>query len=245
MILDQILFREEMMEMKDIFKSGINLLVEQVQERKAVRERSKNVCPDLLYAHGMALGIIREIYNSHIGVIGRTNKSISNKLVLIATFIQGIDLCEIAISEGLYVQASALLKQELETIAAINECTGDCRKNGRTPNVAFVGFGLNKEYGFLNGSGHVSDLTTFEELYKATLFETVEEKEPISLVPIFNKEQICYLYSMHIILILQVIDQLIELYKEMYDYIASEELKDAKKIVYKVLIENGYLEEEK
>ena len=52
---------------------------------------------------------------------GSTSPEVSAGLKLVASFFQGVDITETAISEGLYGQAAALLRQELETIAALEE----------------------------------------------------------------------------------------------------------------------------
>lgn len=108
--------------MTHIYKLGIELLKEQAVMRNKNREVSKAACNDLLNAHCLSLGVIRSMYGQFLGISGKTDNSVSARLPLLASFVQGIDLCEIAINEGLYTQAATLLKQELETIAAVNEC---------------------------------------------------------------------------------------------------------------------------
>src|SRR5260370_38912120 len=85
------------------------------------------------------------------------SKAMEGRLTLTAQFIQGIDICEVAISEALYSQAAALLKQELETLAAIEEFENDRRKDGKTPK---IGKGIMRAFGpiysELNNIAHVS-----------------------------------------------------------------------------------------
>jgi hypothetical protein len=54
---------------------------------------------------------------------------------LAANFIQGIRLIEIAILEGYYLQAGALLRQEMEIIAQIEGIRKDKYREGENPNI--------------------------------------------------------------------------------------------------------------
>lgn len=226
---------------ENIYKSGIGLLAEQIERKRAIREFSKDVCGDLLNAHALSLGIIKSIYSEYLGIPGKTDESISTRLPLIASFIQGIDICETCICEGLYTQAAGILKQELETIAAIDECERGKRKNRKTPNVQCVKFGLGREYGVLNGIGHVSDKEIFEPLYKANADSKIEGQKPISILPQFNKELCSYFYAMHILLILNVIEKLDRLYIDMYNFQMPEDLKQAIYIIFTILDKSGFL----
>lgn len=229
---------------EEIYKSGIKLLAEQIERKKKIREISKKVCGDLLNAHALGLGIIESIYSKYLAIPGKTDDSVSARLPLIASFIQGIDICETCICEGLYTQAAGILKQELETIAAIDECERGVRKNRSTPNVKYVKFGLSREYSMLNGIGHVSNKEIFEPLYKVSADPEIEGQQPISILPQFNKELCSYFYAMHILLILQVIEKLDELYIDMYGFQMSEDLKQAINIVFTVLHKSGFLIDE-
>lgn len=226
---------------KNIYSTGIDLLTEQIEKRKAIRGLSKDACGDLLDAHLLSLGIIKSIYTKYLGTPGKTDDSISNRLPLIASFIQGIDICEICISEGLYTQAAVILKQELETVAAIDECERGKRKDRKTPNMNCVKLGLNREYGMLNGIGHVSERDIFEPIYKASPDPNIKGQQPISILPQFNNELCSYFYAMHILLILQVIEKLDRLYFDMYDYKMPKDLKQTLHTIITILEKSKFL----
>lgn len=226
---------------ENIYEAGINFLAEQIERKHTIRELSKDVCDDLLNAHALSLGIIKTMYSEFLGIPGKTDSSISARLPLIASFIQGIDICESCICEGLYTQAAVILKQELETIAAIDECERGKRENRKTPNVRCVKFNLNAEYDMLNGIGHVSNKEIFEPLYKAIPSPIIEEQQPISILPQFNNELCAYFYAMHILLILQVITKLDRLYIDMYNFHMSEEIKQAINTIFTILDNRGFL----
>lgn len=228
---------------KKIYCSGTELLEEQYRQREQVRQLAKKSHYNLLHSHCLSLGIIKTIYYQYLGKPGRTDSSISARLPLIASFIQGIDICEICISEGLYTQAAVILKQELETVAAVNECVDGNRVDLKTPNVKFVEFGLNKEYGLLNGIGHLSNADIFEELFKVVDNSFAENQHPISIVPQHNDELYSHFFAMHILLILQIINQLNNLYCDMYGYKMPEEIKQSIAIIYNDLYQQGIIKQ--
>lgn len=227
--------------MKEILKHGIDLLSEQTAIRRRIRDISKDICPDLQWIHCLSLGLIHSIYTQYIGIPGKTNESISARLPLLASFVQGIDLVETTIVEGLYSQAAVLLKQELETIAAVNECIKGIRENKRTPNVKYVDYDLKKLYPILNGIGHVSEKDPFEELYIGVPDHRVVDQKPVSITPLFNKQRYEQFYGIHILLIVQAIEKLVELYNDMYEFSLNEKQEEALMIIYKVLLEQDFL----
>ncbi|WP_146195190.1 hypothetical protein [Pararhodobacter marinus] len=151
-------------------------------------------------AHLLSVTAVAVLVNS---MAGRKFDAISTDrdsiLSLSASFIQGIDLCETSISEGLYSQGANLLKQELETIAAIDEHERGVRRDGKTPN---IGRGVTSSYGGVYG-----DLNGFAHMAKTTLNKILHYSEEgdlrgASIVPLYNSEAAKFLYGIHVSLIL-------------------------------------------
>lgn len=133
--------------MEENLQYSIRLLTSIEQSSIDTNNKSKNGYGRLLDAHMMATSAVGSMIIRKNIVPGKTTPSISGRLSLIASFIKGIPLCEQAISNGLYEQASNLLKQELESIAAIEEYAENSRKNRKTPNVKYVKWNLGTLYG--------------------------------------------------------------------------------------------------
>ena len=142
---------------------------------------------------------------------------------LTAQFVQGIDICETSISEGLYSQAAALLKQELETLAAVDEFENDRRKDGKTPN---VGNGIMRDfgpiYGDLNNIAHVSRHDLARQLV------TIEQGEICapSLIPRYDRELARFLYGNHVYFIIEVTRQTAQIFEEIFGEGLSKEEGD-------------------
>lgn len=179
------------------------------------RDTSKENLGELLLTHQTALSVIWSIVKKSQSP-GNTNESISDRLVLIGSFIQGIDICETAISSGLYTQATALLKQELETLAAIEEINSGKRMIRKTPNVSNVRWKLSEYYGFLNKISHVADKELLNPIYNGESYTTIEGAKPVSVLPTYNKELSIKLYSLQICLMIQLIGLMTSLYEEQY-----------------------------
>lgn len=225
-------------EFSNYLYNAIRILESIKKQQIDIREESKENYGLLLDAHLAALSVIGSCILRTNLKPGKTNESISGRLVLIASFIQGIDLCETAISEGLYAQAAALLKQELETLAAIEEFLAGNRRNGVTPNVRNLKWDLNKVYGALNNVAHVSHRESFEPLYQ---IKQLGEASPVSIDPVYKKDISRYLYALHVSIMIQISRLLLDLLREMYD----EEPRELDKVslvgAVKRLEEEGFI----
>lgn len=142
---------------------------------------------------------------------------------LTAQFVQGVEICETAISEGLYSQAAALLKQELETLAAVDEFLRNSRREGRTPNVgngALRDFG--PIYGDLNSIAHVARADIARQLV------TIEQGDICAptLIPQYNRELARFLYGNHVYFIVEATKQTATVFEEIFaEGLSGEEQK--------------------
>jgi hypothetical protein len=128
---------------------AVDLIAAQLEVHEFVRARWKNDAGHLIDAHQFAFSAVASMIARFSGrPFEQQSKLIEGRMSLTAQFVQGIDICETSIFEGLYSQAAALLKQELETLAAIDEFENDRRKDGKTPN---IGNGIMSGFGPIYG----------------------------------------------------------------------------------------------
>lgn len=97
-------------------------------------ENSKRVLEDLLYTHASALSIFHKLITSKLGKEGITDQKISDKLMQIAVFYQGISTCERTIRNAQYNLAAALVRQEYEIICNVKEIESGTQRSGKAPN---------------------------------------------------------------------------------------------------------------
>jgi len=179
----------------------------------SIREKSKVAYGRLLDGHMLVLGAINLAIDRKNSIPGNTSPKLSNIFSLSVSFLQGIDVCESLISDGYYIQASAILKQEMETIAAIEECWEGVRKERKTPNVKNVKWNLGRFYGDLNRAAHIADKDLLDYLIK---MQIDSNRVGASAVPVFNKEEAKGMYGLHVCLLLLLLFNIHKLFEEVY-----------------------------
>lgn len=173
---------------------GLRFIEGQKKAASEIRPLSLNAYGELKDGHWLATSVIASATSSVSGKPGNADSDTGHILALTGSFVQGIDICETAISEGTYVQASAILKQEMETLAAIREVREKRRKSGRTPNVGTLG-ALAVMYGDLNTLSHVANADVMKNLIRV---ELSAEQTGAPLYPVFNGELARLLYGLHV-----------------------------------------------
>jgi hypothetical protein len=193
---------------------GIELEAAIEQAGMNIREQAKNSYKqEWLDARMMLVAVISYLQSFRANIPGNTNPNIDEILTLISVFTQGVNWVERLISEGQYVKASAVLKQDYEILTRINEIKAGVAKSGTTPNVKHAPKGSQKVYGDLNNVAHPSNL----HLLKNLLNQLHEGKvHRVSAIPIFNEQVLRELYELHIWLIIQIAREAIILAGEMY-----------------------------
>jgi len=226
--------------MSDEHSPAVVLLGFQMAGRKEVREVWKRDAGDLIDAHQFALSAVSSMIDRFSRRRFETQShSVDGRMSLSAQFIQGVDICEVSISEGLYSQAAALLKQQLETIAAIDEYENDRRQEGKTPN---IGRGVTSffgpVYGDLNNIAHVSRHDLARQLVAV-------EKDDIrtpSLVPRYNSKIARFLYGNHVYFIIEVGRQMARIFEELFGESFSKEEADWQFCAVAILLREKVIE---
>jgi hypothetical protein len=155
---------------------------------------------------------------------------------LSAQFIQGIEVCEVCIVEGLYIQAAALLKQEVESIEALYEYSQGTRKRGKTPRVSGRLKGFGRTYGELNDLAHVSK----NDILQSVLHYESSKYSGPSISPVYNSELTKKFYATHIYLIVELSRANSLLFDEVFSESLNEEEMSLIFGALKILIEGGH-----
>ncbi len=103
--------------------------------RAKILEQSSSVQSDIIVAHD-------EIEFSTIAYFERVlpdntkfPEEKEREMYLIAAWFKNVSLTRLALDNGFYYQAAALIRQELELVTAINDLQKGNFKQGHTPNV--------------------------------------------------------------------------------------------------------------
>lgn len=199
---------QEAVELSNIVKSGWE------KYGKSYRVKAeKEYGSHLLEAHSLIFLALTDLLNYKAGIPGKTNNSISERLVLITVFAQGLLFTEKLISEGQHIRASAVLKQDIEILTRIYEINKGVSKDGRVPNVKYAPGNLKEHYGDMNNVAHISQPQVLKNISTTLVSKDING---VSIFPLFHAEETKQLYKIHISICYMVTEEAISLFKEMY-----------------------------
>ncbi len=112
---------------------------------------------EIAEAYTLAIEVVATLANRFAATFAKSNVMSSKVEAILAGYIVGVTLVEHAILSGYSAQAAALVRQELEAIAALEELRKGSRKDGKTPNVRHVPTVPGHVYSDLSKLTHFSD----------------------------------------------------------------------------------------
>jgi hypothetical protein len=135
-----------------------------LRDHQTMREKSTSLAMselgEIAQAYTVALELVVTLANKDINEFTDvTNLEMESATyeTIHAGYIAGLSLVEQAILEGYTAQAAALVRQELEAIAALEELRIGRRKCGKTPNITYMPGIPGTVYGDLSKLAHFSD----------------------------------------------------------------------------------------
>ncbi len=167
---------------------------------------------------------------------GKTYQQPDDRMYLIAQYMLGIDLSYLAIVDGLYPQAANLQKQQIETLARLEEITADTHREGKPPNVNQKSLpGLGRAYGKLNDAAHPSKREVIEALNH---FSSGNVAGPSS-DPRFIQEYCEPLLDNHCVCLMHLWRQMANLFELKFDIRNTAEEERVLEAAIKSLIKMG------
>lgn len=121
-----------------------------------VRKKSLAAFGKMVHAHLLVTGVVGTVLMRTNGKVMSPTPVSARRNALFGSFVLGLSLCEKAICEGYYLQAGALIRQEMETLAALNEVTSGTRKDGVTPQMRALEPSIRRLYGDFSAVAHVA-----------------------------------------------------------------------------------------
>lgn len=225
---------------KTEWQYGLELLRWNMLSRIHIDDNFMKNLPNLFISYLLALdplaSLMKRYYNENIST---PSQRVEGQIILLAQFIIGIERCESGIREGLYLQSTAILKQQIEIIAGIDEHFENRRRDGKTPK---IGRGstclLGPIYGKLNEYSHASRY----KLSKNLSTKQIDGTLTASMVPIFDADLAKKLYGLHVHLIVLATQQADRLFKEIYGAGLNDEENERIAMSQAILISEGLLE---
>jgi hypothetical protein len=223
------------------------------QENLAQAE--KDAAADVIGGHRIAwaasIGMLRRFEKKPVAVPPDKEAHLHHRMVLAISFLQGIPLCYETIGNGLYVQAAALLRQEMETIAGLADArrTGKVKKiTGRGQDVGKdnVGWRMNRLHGGLSSATHLTDPALLDGLYRSVARpEEGLTGRPVRLMPLYSKGDAANMWACQAGLILQLFTEIHLVLMDLYGEGANRVETHAWNAAVDSLQKAGFLVEEK
>lgn len=185
-------------------------------------------------AYAIAIEIVASSASRSTDKFAAITLDTSRRDAILTGYIVGLTLVEHAILGGYSAQAAALVRQELEAIAALEELRLGKRKDGKTPNFRHVPSIPGTIYGDLSKAAHFSDTPTLRLLskYRGEVPEAPGPIEMWLLSPQHVPNTTRQLFALHTLLLLQFAEYQSAHYSELH---GSEHTEDERIAVEKAL----------
>lgn len=197
-----------------LLREGVNLEAAIYEAGARIREQSKADFPaEFTDTRLLLFTALSRLATCKSGVPGASSPSISHRLILNATFVQGLAMTETLVMEGQYAKAAAALKQDYELLVRVREVLAGTDKHGVTPQVRHAPDGSQRYYGDLNKLAHPSCLDVL-----TSVIASYEEGEArgVSPIPTYVRETAYSLYELHLYLMFEMTREAFRLFEEMY-----------------------------
>lgn len=231
---------------RELIESAATLYAVQKIYGDKVREQSKAAYRRLVEAHLLITGVLATGLLRANGKITPITETSEERDALFASYIIGMEACERTIEEGRYLQAHALLRQEMETLAQLKAVTAGKRKKKRSPNVAVLEKSLARLYDEISSAAHVSK---HYMVRAATEWNVSGENLPgptsgTRYFPAFVEELARRSFALHLMLTLRLIEEMSTDLREQHggDGFTQRE-SEAVNLAVQLMITEGMLEQ--
>ena len=159
---------------------------------------------DILEAYRIAIEIITAAASRSLGSYQRINADATPIEGILSRFIVGLTLVEFAILSGYTAQAAALVRQELEAVAALEEIRVGRRIDGKTPNIRHLPNIPGRVYSDLSELTHFSRSSALRLIsqYRGEDPDAPENTEQWLLSPQHVPNTTKQLFALHTVLLL-------------------------------------------
>lgn len=199
----------------------------------------------LIDAHLIVTGVLASGLLRINGAIVEGDKIAFERDALFAAFVIGLEPCETAIAEARYLQAHAMLRQELEILAQLKAVRANRRKLNGAPNIAVLEQSLARLYGGLSAAAHVSrhDIVQSATAWDGEMDDVPGPTNFTRYFPETDEGLARRSYALHIYMILQLIEELsIDLANRYNDASFTESETEALGLAIDLMIAEGMLE---
>lgn len=187
---------------RELLEPAATLFAVQRVHGDKVREQTMKAYGRLIDAHLLIMGVPASALLRANGKIIPSTPTSEERDALFASFIIGIDACESAIAEGRYLQALALLRQEMETLAQLKAVRAGKRNEKQSPNIGVLEKSLARMYDELSAAAHVSkhDLIRSVTAWEFSGDDLLGPTNGTRQFPVFNEDLARRSFALHLML---------------------------------------------
>lgn len=180
---------------------------------------------NVIEPYSIAIELIASSASRSIDKFAENKDESSRRDAILTGFIVGLTLVEHSILSGYNAQAAALVRQELEAVAALEELRLGLRKEGKTPNIRYVPSVPGAVYSDLSKATHFSDTPTLRLLcrYYGTVPNAPNNTEMWLLSPQHIPNTTKQLFVLHTLLLLHFIEHQFEHYSVLHNFEPTED----------------------
>lgn len=218
-------------------ESQLSSILKEAGER--VKDFSEKSNEGLWKAYALAGNLIYVLVQHGVAEPDAFRKSCSNRISLTANMIQSSSTVEYLISSGAYWGASAVLRQQMETLSRIIEYREDGNRNDKKPpNVKNLPFNMAPNYGRLSELCH-----TLGGEILGDFSECSEGEGVATTVPMFREEWAKDFFSLHIAHMLSLAVEIYLLQQELHPNATMQNINEGILNVANLLVKAGFWKE--
>jgi len=210
---------------------------------KKARKQSHAAYKTLLHAHAILASVIGRAMRRTNGAIYEITNVNEERTALFACYVIGMTTCEEAIEEARYLQAFALLRQEMEIVGQLKDVRAGKRRKS-TPDLNGFDKSIKRLYDDLSSAAHAS------KHYMLQNFTTTEAEHgtlgPIAgtrYFPICDREIARKAFGLHLIFTLEFITELSIDHSDRHGCEFTKDDINALTLANQILINEGILED--
>jgi hypothetical protein len=209
-----------------------------------VRAKTMEAYGRLRDAHLLVAGALGSALLRTNGKVTRTTPTLTERNALFASLVIGLSACEDAIAEGRYLQAAALLRQEVETLAQLKAVRVGKRKETKAPNIGLIERSIARLYGDLSSAAHVSrdslvrDVTTYDGPHTGPADSTSLTR----FFPDFDEGLARRLFALHLCVVLHASDEMDADLREKHGRGFSEREAEALQLALRLMVNERMVE---
>jgi hypothetical protein len=214
------------------------ILKEAAQQAKELSEKSND---ELWKSHELVGNLIYVLVQYGAKVPDKVPEGCSKRISLTSNMIQSLCTVEFLVSSGAYWSASAVLRQQMETLSRIIEYReGRHRGDKKPPNVKNLPFKLASNYGRLSELCHTSRGEILSDFSESSEGEGVA-----TTVPTFREEWAKTFFSLHIAHMLALAVEIYLLQEELHPGAVMPNINEEILHIANLLVTAGFWKESK